>query len=212
VKVVIVGAGGHGQVVADVLLKQAEAGGSLLLVGFVDDDQTLHHQTVMGIPVLGAVSRLSITGHDAIVVAVGDNRRRHELCAQLNAAGETLVAAVHPSAVIGSHCEVEAGAMICAGAVVSTGSRIRFGAIVNTAATVDHHSDIGACAHIAPGVHMGGQVCVGEAAMVGIGSTVLPKVRIGASATVGAGAVVIRDVPANTTVVGIPAGARSRTL
>jgi sugar O-acyltransferase (sialic acid O-acetyltransferase NeuD family) len=211
-KVVIVGAGGDGQVVADALLRQAEAGGSLRPVGFVDDDQTLHGRPVMGIPVFGAVSSLSRTPHDAIVVAVGDNRRRRELCAQLNATGETLVAAVHPSAVIGNHCEVEGGAIICAGAVVSTGSRIRFGAIVNTAATVDLHSDIGACAYIAPGVHMGGRVCVGEAAMVGIGSTVLPKVRIGASATVGAGAVVIRDVPANTTVVGIPAGARSRTL
>jgi sugar O-acyltransferase (sialic acid O-acetyltransferase NeuD family) len=210
VKVVIVGAGGHGQVVADALLKQAEAGGSLRPVGFVDDEQTLHGSDLMGIPVLGAVSSLSTTPHDAIVVAIGNNRRRQELCARLVASGETLISAIHPSAVIGTNCDVEGGAMICAGAVVGTGSRIRYGAIVNTAATVDHHSDIGACAHIAPGVHMGGEVCVGEAAMVGIGGTVLPKVQIGAAATVGAGAVVIRDVPANTTVVGVPAAASSR--
>lgn len=95
--------------------------------------------------------------------------------------------------------------MICAGVVVNTGSVIGADVILNTGCTVDHHNRIGDHAHIAPGVHMGGEVEVGEGALVGIGATVMPRKRIGAWSVVGAGTLVTRDVPDGVVVVGAPA-------
>jgi len=203
--VIVVGAGGHGQVVADILLKGAASPWPLQPLGFVDDDRSLAGRQILGLPVLGSVEALETIAHDAIVVAVGSNARRHQLCSALTARGETLVAVIHPSAQIGNAVELAPGVMVSAGAVVNTGSRLGIGAIVNTGATVDHHTEIGACAHIAPGVHMGGEVRVGERTLVGIGAIVLPRTRIGSDAVVGGGAVVTTDVPDGVTVVGVPA-------
>lgn len=206
-RVVIVGAGGHGQVMADALLRATSP--AVDVAGFVDDRADAG-STIMGLPVLGAVAALASFPHDAIVVAVGDNARRRELCDRFDRAGERLVSVVHPSAIVGIDVVLEDGVMICAGAVVNTGSRLGKGAIINTAASVDHHSVIETCAHIAPGVHMGGEVHVGEGALVGVGAAVLPRRRIGHRATVGAGAVVTRDVADDERVVGNPARAIRR--
>ncbi len=205
-RVVIIGAGGHGQVVADILLaglKHQAASGRP--IAFLDDDTCLHGHTCLGLPVLGAIACLSGVEHDAIIVAIGANRTRQSISQHLLGGGEQFVAAVHPSAIIGSGVEIGAGAMVCAGVVISTGARIGQGVILNTGCSVDHHSHIGDYAHVAPGVHLGGDVIVGEGTLVGIGAMVLPQRRVGAWCTVGAGAVVTRNVPAGSMVMGVPA-------
>jgi acetyltransferase-like isoleucine patch superfamily enzyme len=79
------------------------------------------------------------------------------------------------------------------------------GCIINTGATFYHDCVLGDGVHICPGVHLAGDVQVGELSWLGIGCTVRQGIRIGAGVTVGAGAVVIDDVPDGQTVVGVPA-------
>jgi sugar O-acyltransferase (sialic acid O-acetyltransferase NeuD family) len=201
-KVLIVGAGGHGEVVADILRAQREAGGNLELVGYVDD-RTPPHEERLGGRVLGTVDDLPALSFDTLIVAVGDNTARARLVERLS--GLRLASAVHPSAVIGGGTSIGAGTMICAGAVVGCGSRVGRGVILNTGCSIDHHAQIAEFAHIAPGVHLGGAVRVGGRALIGIGAAVLPGITIGAGAVVAAGAVVIHDVPDGTTVAGVPA-------
>jgi len=204
-KVIIVGAGGHGYVVADILLRARDAGAPVQPVGFVDDCAELKGAHVLGLPVLADFESLLHLEHDGAIVAVGDNRTRQRLFARLEGARETFVEARHPSATIAPDVFVGEGSMICAHAVVNPATEIGQDTILNTACTVDHHSRIGAHVHIAPGAHLGGAVTVGDGALVGIGAIVLPGVRIGARAVVGGGAVVIDDVPEGATVVGNPA-------
>lgn len=205
-RVLIIGAGGHGQVVADILLSRQESGlGEVELVGFLDDNPTLHQTAWLGVPVLGSVSLASALAHEGVVVAVGDNRIRQQLSHRLQAGGEQLVTAIHPRAVIGRAVSIGAGTMICAGVVVNTGSALGQGVILNTGCTVDHHNQIEDYVHIAPGAHLGGDVTVGEGTLVGIGATVMPQRRVGTWSVVGAGAIVTKDVPAGSTVVGFPA-------
>jgi sugar O-acyltransferase (sialic acid O-acetyltransferase NeuD family) len=203
VQVLIVGAGGHGEVVADILHVQRAASGALDVVGYVDDHPTLRNAERLAGRVLGAVRDIPNISFDALIVAVGDNTARARLVGLLN--GVPLATAIHPSAVIGGGSSIGEGSMICARAVVGCGSRVGRGVILNTASTIDHHARIGDFAHIAPGVHLGGAVTIGAGALVGIGAVVLPGLSIGAAAVVGAGAVVIRDVPDGVTVVGVPA-------
>jgi sugar O-acyltransferase (sialic acid O-acetyltransferase NeuD family) len=204
VRVVIVGAGGHGQVVADIFREAQRSGGENRVVGYVDDNVAAHGRTLVGAQVVGGISALASVPHDAIVVAIGDNDTRWRLSLGL-AARHTFVIAEHPSSIVSQDVTIGAGSMLCAGAIVNTGSTIGRGVILNTGCTVDHHAVIGDFVHIAPGVHLGGEVRIGEGAFVGIGAIVLPRVQIGVNTIVGAGAVVTKDVPPGITVVGCPA-------
>lgn len=203
-RIVIVGAGGHGQVVADIFRECARTDARICVAGYVDDERWSDGTQLVGSCVLGRVSTLDRIPHDAVVVAVGDNRARARLW-QTVGAQEMFVTAKHPTAIVAQDVIVGVGSMLCAGAIVNTGTVVGRGVILNTGCTVDHHSQIGDFVHIAPGVHMGGEVRIEGGAFVGIGAVVLPQVTIGAWSTVGAGAVVTRDVPPGVTVVGCPA-------
>jgi sugar O-acyltransferase (sialic acid O-acetyltransferase NeuD family) len=209
--VLVLGAGGHGQIVADILLAMAREGCAVEAVGFLDDDASLHGKTFLGIPVLGPRSALRSFHHDSLVVAIGDNRKRSLIVREVLESGERLVSAIHPKAVIARDVSVGAGSMICAGVVVNTATFIGEAAILNTGSTVDHHNAVGPYSHIAPGAHLGGNVTIAEGAFIGIGAAILPRCRVGAWATVGGGAAVTRDVPDGQTVVGVPARPLQRT-
>ncbi len=210
-RVVILGAGGHGQVVADLLWQSHRAGGSARPVGFLDDDPRLAQPPGLSLPMLGPLARLPEIEHDAIVVAIGDNQVRQRVFAHWQARGERFAVVRHPSAVVAADAQIGPGSQICAGVVVGVGTVVEANAILNTSCSVDHHNRIGAHVHIGPGAHLGGEVIVEAGALVGIGATVLPRCRIGAAAVVGAAACVTGPVPAGTTVVGVPARPRLRS-
>lgn len=204
-RILIVGAGGHAQVIADVILCRARLGEDVQLLGFVDDNPDRVGREIMGARVLGLIAQLAQFEPDAVIVGIGNNATRARIYQQLQASGVTFGVAVHPRAVIEDSVKVGEGSVVFANAVINTGSIIGPNVIINTGATVDHHARIGAHVHIAPGVHLGGTVTVDEGAFLGIGSSVIPNRVIGAWSTVGAGAAVIHDVPPHTTVVGVPA-------
>jgi sugar O-acyltransferase (sialic acid O-acetyltransferase NeuD family) len=205
-RVVILGAGGHAQVVADILWRMQDTGADVLPVAYLDDDPALLGQTFLNVPVLGPTVRLTQIDYEAVIIAIGNGRIRQKLFLTLAEQGTSFVIARHPTAVIAPDVQIGPGTMICANVVANTGSVIGQNVILNTACTVDHHNQIGDHAHIAPGVHLGGNVQIGEGVVVGIGASVLPQRRIGAWATVGGGAVVVKDVTEGETVVGYYVG------
>jgi sugar O-acyltransferase (sialic acid O-acetyltransferase NeuD family) len=201
-KVLIVGVGGHGQVVADILLSQS---GGPWPAGFLDDDPALHGRTILTLPVLGPVDAWSRMPHDALIMAIGDNRTRARFYRRLTAAGERFVSAIHPSAVIGRAVNIEPGTVVCAGAIINTGCHIGPNSIINTAALVDHHTTIGSHVHIGPGARLGGVVCIGDGTLVGIGATVMPQRQIAEWSVLGAAALLTKDLPPRVTATGVPA-------
>lgn len=204
-RVLILGAGGHAQVVADALWAAHREGAPAYPIGYVDDDKGLIGQRRLGLPVLGDSGAVAQIEHDAVVLGIGSNRIRRRLYDALSEAGECILAVRHPRAVVAQDVELPAGCVLCAGAIVNPGTRLGVNVILNTGCTVDHHNRIGDHAHIAPGAHLGGDVHVGEGTLVGIGAVVMPQRRVGNWSIVGAGATVHRDVPDGVTVVGTPA-------
>lgn len=200
-RIAIIGAGGHGKIVADAV----RARGEDILAGFLDDAPDAVGRVVAGVTVLGAVETWSRHGVDGLVPAIGDNRTRRTVVSRMIAEGARLVSIAHPDAVISPDARIGDGATVMAGVVVNIDAEIGENVIINTGAVIEHDCIVGPHVHIAPGSCLAGNVRVGEGAFLGLGCRIIPGVRVGAWATVGAGAVVTKDVPDGATVVGVPA-------
>jgi len=200
-RLAILGASGHGKVVADAALLSGWNS-----VAFFDDAWPAVSEVGLW-PVVGDSHVLmeQALQYDGLAVAIGDNGIRLEKLRLFERSGLHPVTIIHPSAIISSFASVGAGTVVCAGAVINPFAEIGFGCIVNTGATVDHDCRIGDGVHISPGAHLGGGVQVGRATWIGLGACVKQCVRIGEDSIVGMGAVVIRDVSAGVTIVGNPA-------
>jgi sugar O-acyltransferase (sialic acid O-acetyltransferase NeuD family) len=201
----ILGAGGHGGVVADAALQMRRWD----RIEF-HDDRLAAGSEAYGFKLKGTSSELLNRSFAAdvapdVVVAIGANARRLELTRQLLQAGAALATVVHPAAIVGSRVTIGAGSVLMAGAVVNIATKIGLACIINTGANVDHDCDIGDGVHVCPGAALAGNVRIADLAWVGIGSSVIQGRNVGTRAVVGAGSVVIRDVENDVTVAGNPA-------
>lgn len=203
--IIIVGAGGHGRVLADALLL-----GGRTVLGFVDADARLHDTTVMGLKVLGDDARL-IAGdwpEAELVNGIGGSpggRVRRAAQDRLEAEGRRFTGVRHPSAVVSSFSVVDETAQVLARAVVQTGASVSAGCIVNTGAIIEHDCRLGAFTHCAPGSILCGAVRIGATCHIGAGAVVREGVSLGDGVVVGAGAVVVDDHAGPALLLGVPA-------
>ena len=198
----IVGAGGHGKVVADTALETAKWDEIL----FLDDAWPEKRNNGLW-DIHGKVDQLDTWRAlcTSAVVAIGNNHLRMELQFKLAAAGFEIATIVHPAARVSRFAKIGAGSVVFANAVVNVDAEIGEAAIINTAATVDHDCRLGCGIHVAPGANLGGGVTVGDFSWIGIGAVVRHYITIGADVTVGAGAVVVKNVLDGVIAVGNPA-------
>lgn len=193
------GAGGHSQVVTDVL---ADMGHSV--VAYINDYPSREHRAVVNtIDGIRLVSSDQFPQLDSpVVLAVGDNRERLELASLLNV---EWISAVHSTALIASTVTLGIDNVILHRSIIQANASIGSHVLVNTAASIDHDCVIGDAAHISPHATLCGHVEVGEGTHIGAGATVIPSVKIGKWCTVGAGSTVIDDIPDYSVAVGSPA-------
>ena len=199
-RLAILGAGGHGRVVADC----AEAVGWKEIALF--DDYAVDQSTSpWGLQGTSADLLAQLPGFDGIVIGIGANKSRLTWQMRLRDAGAIFPILIHPRAIVSSRAEVGLGSVVFAGAVVNVGARLAAAVIVNTGAIVDHDCRLGNGVHVSPGANLAGGVQVGDLSWIGIGATLRQGVTIGREAIVGAGAVVVRPVDDECVVIGNPA-------
>ncbi len=202
-KLLIIGAGGHGKVVADTAEQSACWSGIVFI-----DDGCLKPSFLLQWPVLGTsqdiLPKLQPTQYDA-AVAIGHNQTRAQWLHKLMVLGFHLPIIQHPQSYISPHAHIGTGTVVFAQAVINIGANIGMGCIINTAASVDHDCRLGNHIHISPGAHLAGQTTVGDYSWLGIGSCTRQQSQIGRHCTIGAGAVVIDSVPDHAIYVGNPA-------
>jgi len=201
---IVLGAGGHAAVVLEILFANG-----IDVEGLIDaPDGVLQRRDVLGARILGTddiLPDLYQRGIDEAIVAIGNNALRRRLAQRATSIGMRLINAIHRASVVSPSARLGSGIAIMATAVVNARADIGDGVIINTGASIDHDCTIGSYSHMAPGCRLGGAVICGEGVLLGIGASVVPGITIGDEAIVGAGAVVVSNVPARTTVVGVPA-------
>ena len=196
---IIIGASGHGKVIADIAIKMNK----WQSVAFLDDDESI--KTSMGLKVIGKMADAFTYKDEAdFFVAIGKNATREKVQGKLMDQGMTVVKLIHPSAVIGTDVEIGMGTVVMAGVVINSSSRIGEGCIINTSSSLDHDNIIEDYVHISPGASLAGTVKVGRGSWIGIGSVISNNVNICSGCKVGAGAVVVKDITEPGTYVGVP--------
>lgn len=197
-KLLLLGASGHGKVVADIAQKN-----NYEEILFLDDRTDMDH--CLNYPIVGQIHELFKYPEYDVFVSIGNTAIRKkllEMCWQQNRSVPTLI---HPSAVVGSDVQIGEGSVIMPGSVINPSSRIGKGCIVNTGATIDHDNLIKDYAHISVGSHLCGTVSIGESTWVGAGSCIRNNISICSDCTIGAGAVVVKDIVEPGTYIGVPA-------
>lgn len=199
-KLLIIGASGHGRVVADIALKMNKWSS----IAFLDDNEEV--KSSMGLKVLGGLNEVIkyIDFYD-IFVAIGNNEIREKIQENLELMGASLPTLVHPQATISSHVQLGKGVVVMAGAIINCCSVIGNGSIINTGSTIDHDNVIKEYTHISPGAHIAGSVEIERRTWLGVGTIVSNNVKIANDCIIGAGSVVIKDIIEPGTYVGIPA-------
>jgi sugar O-acyltransferase (sialic acid O-acetyltransferase NeuD family) len=208
--VIVIGAGGHAAEVCSYILRHAEQGGDLRLLGCIDDHKPAGRMGL--IDVLGDYHRLAalLASDPAIrcITAVGDNTTRRLLVARAEALApdrQIWLTLADAPAYVGPDVEIGAGTCLAPGSIVTTRARVGRHCILNVNVSVSHDAVVADYVNLNPRVVVAGSVRIGEGCYIGAGATVIDRVTIGAGAIVGAGAVVVEDLPPNVTAVGVPA-------
>lgn len=200
-RLAILGASGHGKVIADI----AECCYWSEVVFFDDAWPSISANGKWAVAGNSETLAGRLKDFSGIIVAIGNNSIRAKKLKWLSSLSAPLVNIIHPSAAISSHAELGLGCAVMPGAVVNVSTSIGDGAILNTGSSVDHDCVIGSCVHISPGARLAGGVHVGDQSWIGIGASVKQLVIIGHNVTVGAGAAVVSNLPNGITAMGIPA-------
>ncbi|XQW85404.1 acetyltransferase [Thalassotalea piscium] len=200
-KLIIIGAGGHGRVVADCAL----ATGEYQEIVFLDDCYPQRKSNAIW-PIIGTINDFSQYLDKAFfIVAFGNNQLRQNIQTRLKIAQANIVSVVHPQAFVSEHAQIGSGVVICANATINIGAQINDGCIINTGSTIDHDCMINDFVHISPNATLAGGITVGELSWLGINSTVIECLTLADNTQLGAGAVVISNTEKNSLYVGIPA-------
>ena len=194
-KLAIIGASGHGKVIADIAVKN-----EYKEIVFLDDNPKV--QECAGFRVVGTLEDIDKYPDYDVIVAIGNASIRKKIHKKVGE--DRLTTLIHPQSVISRRVTIGKGTVVMAGAIVNSDTKIGEGCIINTGASVDHDCSIGDFVHVSVGAHVAGTVTVGNGTWVGAGATVSNNIEICEVCMIGAGALVIKNIKENGTLLGVP--------
>lgn len=196
----ILGAGGHGKVIADAAKKMKQWDE----IYFLDDK--LIGEKLLDLTVKDKINNAKQykQQNSEYIIAIGDNYKRRELQTNLVEIGCKFATIIHPFSSIGENVKIGAGTVILAGVVVNSSTVIGEGCILNTSVSLDHDSNLKDYVHLSPGVRLAGNVTIGKNTWLGINSTVINNVRINKNCVIGASSLIREEILEEGTYVGNP--------
>lgn len=196
--IIILGAGGHARVIADVLVKSGYK-----ILGFVAPDKE-RDSLYFGYRIIGGDNVLDSYIDRDFLLANGigflpGRPLRWNLAKKMREKGYTFVNVIHPSAILADDVVLDEGVQVMAGSIIQPGVHIGQDTIINTGTCIDHDCDIGKNVHLAPGVILSGSVKIGDGVHIGTGTSVIQRKRIGSGTVIAAASVIYHDIPENVT-------------
>ena len=202
-RLLIIGAGGFGREVLQWALDiQKQSDVEWEVGGFLDANQKAFEQFDIEIPIVGDSADWQPSPEDRFICAIGDPTIRLRICRELQQRGAQFVSLRHPTAIVGSRCQIGTGTILCPGVTVTVDATIGDFVILNVRSCVGHDAYVGDGCTINDFCDITGNAKLGEGVFLGSHSSITPSAKVGDYARVGAGSVVVRRVRAHTTVMG----------
>ena len=197
---IILGAGGHAKVLAEILIGQGHN-----ILGLVTPNNR-SKLAISGLSVLGDDDAISAFQPEEVLLvngigAIPGRNTRWKVAVRMRESGYAFANVIHPNAIIASDIKLSEGVQIMAGSVIQSGTQIGRNSIINTGVLVDHDCQINENCHLAPGVVCCGSVLIGEGCFVGAGATIIQNVTIGNNAIIAAGSIVNKNVAGGLTLI-----------
>jgi len=202
-RLVILGAGGHGRVVADC----ASATDKYQEIVFLDDCLPQRNQNAHWSIIDTPDNWQKYRTQSEFIVAFGQNALRKKFTQEITNEQGKLATIIHPTAVVSNQVSIGKGTVIFANVTINFGVTIGDGCILNTACSIDHDCHVLDFVHISPQVAIAGGATIGAMSWLGINSTVIECVTLATGTQTGAGAVIVSDTQPNTLYLGMPATA-----
>lgn len=201
----IIGAGGFGREVLWLIREINAQAPRFEVLGFVDDNESLHGESLCGVPVVGGDEVLAEAKDVAVAIGIGIPSVKRKIIERLKSRPLQFPSLIAPDVKMSEYIEVGQGAVVTSGCIFTTQISVGDFAMINLGCTIGHDVKIGTGVTISPGANVSGYVTIGDFSDIGTNTTIIPGISIGEDAIIGAGAVVIRDIPARATAVGNPA-------
>lgn len=202
---VIVGAGGFGREVAWLVEEINEVSKEWNLIGFIDENKEMHETLINGYEVLGGIDWLK-DKDIYYVCAIGNSKIRKDIVEKINKFQVKAATIIHPSVLMNKkYVEVGEGSIICASSILTVNIKLGKHVILNLDCTVGHDAILKDFVTVYPSVNISGNCRINECVELGTGTQIIQGKIIGDNTILGAGSVVVRDIEANKTAVGVPA-------
>lgn len=202
--IVIIGAGGFGREVAWLIESINKVSNEWNIIGFVDDNESIQGKEINGYKVVGNVEWLK-QQEVYVVSAIADPMAKKKVMEKIKDSKNSYPILIHPSVICSDRVKIGEGSIICAGNIITVNIEIGKHVIINLDCTIGHDAILGDYTTVLPSVNVSGFVKTEECVNIGTGSAIIQGVTVGKNSIIGAGAVVVKDLPANCTAVGIPA-------
>lgn len=200
-EVIIIGAGGHGKVIADIIEKNGD-----IVYGFLDDLKPEGTIVISNYKIIGKIEKcieLQKEINDIyFIIAIGDNYIRKNIYEKYKLNYYT---AIHPQAVIGIDVNIKEGSVVMANSCINSNTKIGKNCIINTGAIVEHDNEICNYVHLSPNATLCGNVNIGDYTHIGAGAIVKNNISICENCIIGAGATVVKNINEKGIYIGIPA-------
>lgn len=204
--IVIVGAGGFGREVAWLIENINEKNSEWNILGFIDENESMHGEQLNGYRVLGGLDKLKEFKDLYLVIAIGNSKVREELVKEISKYNCKQATLIHPNVVMDKRSNtVGKGCIICANSIITVNVNIGNYVIINLDSTVGHDTRLNDFVTLYPSVNVSGCCTIGKCVELGTGSQIIQGKSIGDYSIIGAGSVVIKNIDSNRTAVGVPA-------
>lgn len=201
--IVIVGAGGFGREVY-LSAKEYFPTNQYRLKGFIDDNPNILNNYCLEVGIIGDLDCYEIKKQDRFLFAIGDIDIKKQLIAKLKERGAEFLTLIHPTAIVVDTAKIGEGVIIAPFCSVSDYAKLDDFVMMNGYASCGHDCHVGKHCILSPYSALNGFAVLEDEVFLGTHATVTAYKKVGYKSKVSANSVVMRDVPPNSMVFGVP--------